>query len=558
MSINKIETIKELFKAGNKPSQIAQTVGLTPQRINQILKKEGLKENNFNYSPKITEKVADTIMELHGQGLTVPEISKIVGITPTGIRTYLKKQSIVPHIKVVNRERPCVVCGTSFTPLCHDGVKKDKYKTCSKECLSTHLSNVKTKYTQKEIDKVIDLKKSGIANNKIGNSTGVDINKIKEIVKDNELFLTPEKAQQNAYQSKMEKDPLCMKKMRESHMEFTEEEFKNRILLLEKDVLDGKGSVSGLSPKFGLIPASVVEFLKRNGKGHLLDVGGSTPQVELEEFLGSLLGKDKVIYNTRKIIAPLELDLYVSSLNLAIEYCGLYWHSEDQKSNNYHYNKMKLCNEKGIRLITIFEDEWLERKEQVKNYITSVLSKNSIRIGARETELKEVSKKEAIAFLEENHIQGSSQIEVAFGLYYSDELVAVVTGNKHHRQGFEGIFVLNRLAFKHNISVSGGSSKLLKELTDYAKNKGYSKLISWSDNRYSEGNVYQKTGFMLEEESKPDYSYIHGLKRIAKQSCQKKHLLEKGAVGETEHEMARSLGYTRIYDCGKKRWSFKL
>ena len=180
MSINKIETIKELFKAGNKPSQIAQTVGLTPQRINQILKKEGFKESNFNYSSKITEEVAETIVSLHEQGLTVSEIAKIVDITPTGVRTYLKKHSIIPHIKVVNRERPCVVCGTSFIPLCYDGVKKDKYKTCSKECLSIHLSNIKTKYTQKEINKVIDLKKSGIANNKIGHSTGVDINKIKK------------------------------------------------------------------------------------------------------------------------------------------------------------------------------------------------------------------------------------------------------------------------------------------------------------------------------------------------------------------------------------------
>ena len=555
--MDKIDTIKELFKAGNKPSQIAQVVGLTPQRINQILKKEGLKESNFNYSPKITDDIANAIVAHHEQGLTVSDISKIVNISAPGVRSYLKKQGIVPHIKVVNRERPCVVCETFFTPLYSDGVKKDKYKTCSKKCLGVHLSNIKTKYTQEETNKVIDLKKSGIANNKISESTGVDINKIKEIVKDNELFLTPEKAQQNAYQSKMEKDPLCMKKMREFHMEFTEEEFKNRILLLEKDVLDGKGSVSGLAPKFGLIPASVVEFLKRNGKGHLLDVGGSTPQIELREFLTSLLGEDRVIYNTRKIIAPLELDLYVPSLNLAIEYCGLYWHSEDQKSNNYHYTKMKLCNEKGIRLITVFEDEWLEREGQVKNYITSVLSKNTIKIGARETELKEVSKKEAITFLEENHIQGSSQIEAAFGLY-NNGLVAVITGSKHHRQGFEGIFVLNRLAFKHDVSVSGGSSKLLKELVNYAKNSGYAKIISWSDNRYSEGNVYQKTGFVLEEESKPDYSYIDGLKRIAKQSCQKKHLLEKGAVGETEHEMARSLGYSRIYDCGKKRWSFKL
>ena len=110
-------------------------------------------------------------------------------------------------------------------------------------------------------------------------------------------------------------------------------------------------------------------------------------------------------------------------------------------------------------------------------------------------------------------------------------MVATVTGSKHHRQGFEGVFVLNRLAFKHNVSVSGGSSRLLKELSNYAKNSGYTKIISWSDSRYSEGNVYLKTGFELEEESKPDYSYIDGLKRISKQSCSKKTSFGKGCCG---------------------------
>jgi predicted transcriptional regulator len=89
--MNKTQTILELFKAGNKPSQIAKEVGLTPQRINQILKEEGLKQNNFNYSPKITGDVAETVMTLHEQGFTVPKISKTVNITPQAIRTYLKK-----------------------------------------------------------------------------------------------------------------------------------------------------------------------------------------------------------------------------------------------------------------------------------------------------------------------------------------------------------------------------------------------------------------------------------------------------------------------------------
>ena len=66
--------------------------------------------------------------------------------------------------------------------------------------------------------------------------------------------------------------------------------------------------------------------------------------------------------------------------------------------------------------------------------------------------------------------------------------------------------------------------------------------------------MYEKCGFELECELPPDYSYVKGRERIAKQSCKKSNLLKKGGVGNTEKEMAKSLGMSRIWDCGKKRY----
>ena len=189
-----------------------------------------------------------------------------------------------------------------------------------------------------------------------------------------------------------------------------------------------------------------------------------------------------------------EYDIYVPELKLAIEYCGLFWHSEAYKENNYHLNKLQLCNSKNIRLITIFEDEWLERQKQVKGFFLSVLNKNSRKLYARKLKLKEVSKEEAKTFLEETHIQSFTTFCISFGLYQDEELLAVITGNQHHRQGHGHLFVLNRLAFKYDVSIAGGSSRLLKALIQWARTNGYGKLISWSDNRWSEGNVYEKLG----------------------------------------------------------------
>ena len=132
--------------------------------------------------------------------------------------------------------------------------------------------------------------------------------------------------------------------------------------------------------------------------------------------------------------------------------------------------------------------------------------------------------------------------------------MGLITAGNHHRNKTDKKLILNRLAFKNNTTIVGGASKLLKALCDYAKENGYHKIISWSDNRWSEGNVYNKIGFSLAKNLRYDYSYVNKDKRISKQSCQKKKLIKLGAIGKTEHEMALSLKLYRIYDCGKKRW----
>lgn len=95
---------------------------------------------------------------------------------------------------------------------------------------------------------------------------------------------------------------------------------------------------------------------------------------ELFEFVKSL--SEDSIQRERTVITPYEIDVYIPSKKIAIEYNGLAWHSEKFKhyeAKTYHLMKTNLCNEKGIRLIHIFEDEWLEKKEIVKSMLTHIL-----------------------------------------------------------------------------------------------------------------------------------------------------------------------------------------
>lgn len=255
-----------------------------------------------------------------------------------------------------------------------------------------------------------------------------------------------------------------------------------------------------------------------------------------------------------------ELDLYDNNQTLAIEYCGLFWHNEkspEPRCRTYHYNKYLNCLDQKVRLITIFEDEWKNKNSKCCNVLQSILNKTK-KIYARKCEIKEIDKSQAYDFCKQYHLNDNPQsCNIAYGLFYENELVATMILGHHHRKGKDSdSIVLNRLCFKSGIQVIGGASKLFKKCTQWSKNNQYKKIISWSDNRWSQGNVYNALGFTLEKELGPDYSYVNVLKpykRLSKQSFKSKKFGEL-----TEKEWADQNGYARIWDCGKKRWVFDI
>lgn len=252
-------------------------------------------------------------------------------------------------------------------------------------------------------------------------------------------------------------------------------------------------------------------------------------QNQIKDFLNKFNCNFDSNYN---ILKDHEIDLYDDNLKLGFEYCGLYWHNElspEPRTRSYHYSKYIKCKEKGIRLITIFEDEWIKRNDQCKNFIKSILNKNSIKLFARKCELKQIEKKDFQEFCDLYHIQGANHLAiVCFGLFHNNELIGGMSFGKHHRNGKD--LILDRLCFKDDVSVIGGSSKLFSACVKWAKEKGYSKVVSWSDNRWSAGDVYIKLGFTLDIDGKPDYSYVDLTKkysRRSKQSQKKKVFLRK-------------------------------
>ena len=96
-------------------------------------------------------------------------------------------------------------------------------------------------------------------------------------------------------------------------------------------------------------------------------------ETEIADYISTFYNGE-CIRNSREIISPLELDLYYPEKKIAIEFNGDYWHDENHKSKDYHYNKFKQCYDKGIVLVSIFEYFWNKEYDSIKQYIRDLFS----------------------------------------------------------------------------------------------------------------------------------------------------------------------------------------
>lgn len=287
-----------------------------------------------------------------------------------------------------------------------------------------------------------------------------------------------------------------------------------------------------------------------------------SPSSNMELIITNLLDEYNIEYirNDRTILSGKEIDIYIPSHKLAIECNGVYWHSDKYKDKNYHINKYNQCKSNGIMLVQIWED-WLRNKpEIVKSILLNKLGLLDSTIYARKCIIKEVGSQESNIFLDNNHIQGRSSASIKLGLYYNDELVSLMTfssprinmGAKQHKQQWE----LVRFCSKLNTRVVGGASKLFNY---FIKTYNPISMVSFSMNDISDGNLYNKLGFIKECEN-ISYWYIepHTNKRYHRASFSKQMIIKKGwkdsKEGWTEYEIMDKKGYYRIYDAGQTKW----
>jgi hypothetical protein len=260
--------------------------------------------------------------------------------------------------------------------------------------------------------------------------------------------------------------------------------------------------------------------------------------------------------NNRLLIKPKELDIYIPSHNLAIEFNGVYWNSDKYRDRNYHRNKFNECVSNGIKLISIWEDDWVNNKDIIKDIIKKRLNilPNNI-LYARKCIIKNVSIDEQKIFLFNNHIQGYVPATYSYGLYLDDMLVSMMTfGKRMIGHCSEDMVEILRYANKIDFGVIGGVEKLFNH---FLKNTSYTTIKSFSDPSYFEGSVYNKLGFELKSFNNPSYFYVKNFKRYHRTKFTKSNLVDSGYDENlSEYEIMMSIGYHRIYDIGQYVYIF--
>lgn len=295
-----------------------------------------------------------------------------------------------------------------------------------------------------------------------------------------------------------------------------------------------------------------------------INVCGSLCENEIKDYILSL-APELELFKT-KILDNKEIDIYIPSLNLGIEYNGSKFHATlgdiyNNKPATYHRKKFLKAQEMGIHLITVYDVDWARNKEKIKTYLKSLILP-ATKVYARDCELRIIDKATAVNFTDLWHLQGGARLqEINYGLYYKDELLSVMSFGKPRYKAKSDTYELQRYCVKDNYTIVGGAHKLLKAFErEYCPKH----LISYSDNDYFSGGIYPRLGFACAGQVAQGYYWLRGDQIYNRGSSQSRILAkhypklykeaEENCVSNKENYIMLKLGFCKVYRCGNTRW----
>jgi len=270
-----------------------------------------------------------------------------------------------------------------------------------------------------------------------------------------------------------------------------------------------------------------------------------------QKLIDDLNGLIEFSVNDRSVLPNnLELDFYFPEKKFAVEINGVYWHSSIFKHKNYHDEKFFLAENKGINLLQVWDVDLRDNYGLVLSMIKNKLGLADKKIPARKTKIKLVDSKTYKEFLSKNHLQGYAPSKVKVGLFFDNELVSVAGFTER-----SGEWILDRFCSLLHTVVIGGFSKILKY---FEKTYDPKVIITFSDNRYSDGGLYRINGFDLVKTNGPRLYYTDKVNIFNRRNFQKPALKKSYPFvyndEDSEKVIAEKLGFYQLWGPGTKKW----
>jgi glutaredoxin len=296
----------------------------------------------------------------------------------------------------------------------------------------------------------------------------------------------------------------------------------------------------------------------------------SKGQKEIYNFINYY---NTAILEDRDNYFPYFIDITIPDKKIAIEYNGVYWHSLNQGIRELsHLNEKRLNLEKlGLRVINIYEDEWINSRLQMEQIIKNALGIISNKIGARKCSIWKCGYTDnsfpthIVPFFNKYHHQGLKYYpeSIAYCLVYDNQIVACALfgNNKYHNQNE---CELIRYATINDIKISGGLSKLISTFhKDFLQFKS---IISYCDNRFFTGNSYSKIGFEKISDGQIGYNviiknnsnYLRKHRSYITKTNLSRYFKEDYLEKYSQKELAMQLGWLIIPDCGHSKLILRL
>jgi G:T-mismatch repair DNA endonuclease (very short patch repair protein) len=234
---------------------------------------------------------------------------------------------------------------------------------------------------------------------------------------------------------------------------------------------------------------------------------GSKPEDEIFEFLTK---KGFVVKQSdRTLLRSKEIDLYLPENDFAIEFNGVYWHTEERgKGETYHYDKWLDCKNQGVELVQIWEDDWMRNKEVILKSLLQKLVPN-VKKATVIKEVKVISETMAQDFITTNSSAVVVNANVYVGSFDSkDILSSVATLNTTE----ESVTIVSFVAKPY-------PAKAFGNILDFIASTYPGATVTFvDDNCFSFSNVLEEYGFVATDTLKPDFMHVSKRERLSASS----------------------------------------